>query len=133
MRNTLFQDVERDGGFVLVGYEWGREADGGFSAPENQQAALEGQLDDTITPLSGNFARGLILDDLDADHQAAPAYLAYDGVFCRPLPQAGEHLVAEFCSVGNAFAFEDIIGGRYGCAVQAKLGGQFAGWRKAAT
>ena len=45
-RDALFEDVEGDIGLVLVDDERWAEADAGFTAAEDEEAALEGEVDD---------------------------------------------------------------------------------------
>ena len=95
---------------MLVDDERRREADGVFAAAEDEETALEGEVDDTIADERRGFAGSLVLDDLEADHEAASADIADDGMFCRPVPEAGEYILALPGGVGQAFAFENIDG-----------------------
>src|ERR1700728_2847937 len=108
--NTLFQNIERHSGFVLVDDERRGKADGVFSAAEDEEAALEGEIDNAVAQERGGFPGLLILHDFDADHEAASTDVANDGMFCRPVVQAREHLLALSFSVGEALALEDVDG-----------------------
>ena len=56
----------------------------------------------------------LVFDDLDADHEAAAANVADDGMLGDPGAEALEHLFADGGGVLHAFAFEDVHGGEGG-------------------
>src|SRR5271154_7029725 len=75
--DALLEDVEGDIGLLLVDDEGRAEADAGFAAAEDEQAALEGEIDDLVAHGAGGCAGFLVflstLDDLDADHQTAAA------------------------------------------------------------
>src|ERR1700722_12073827 len=82
--DALFEDVECDVGFVLVDDERGTEADTGFAAAEDEEAALEGEINDLVAH-GAYWCSGLfVFDEFDADHEAATADVADGGMFGYP-------------------------------------------------
>ena len=61
---------------MLVDDERRAEANAGFAAAKDQQAALEGEIDDLVAHRTDRCAGFLVFDHLDADHQAAAAHFA---------------------------------------------------------
>ena len=89
--DAVFEDVEGDVSLWLVDDERWAEADAGFAAAEDQEAAFEGEVDDLVAHGAGGRAGFLIFDDLDTDHEAAAADFADDGVFGDPGAEALKH------------------------------------------
>ncbi len=83
-RERLFQDVQRDGGFVLADDERRTEPQRGFAAAQHHQAALEGQGLHAVAQRGGRLAGGLVLHQFDADHQAASAHVAHQRMRLLP-------------------------------------------------
>src|SRR5205823_8260296 len=110
--------------------QWRAEANAGFAAAEDEEAALEREIDDLVAEGTGGGAGFLVLNDFDADHEAAAANFADDGVFGDPGAEALEHLFTNGRGILHAFALDDIHGGeRSGDAdrVAAKGAGMRAG------
>src|ERR1700677_255218 len=97
--DALFEDVECDVGFVLVDDERGTEANGGFAAAEDEEAALEGEIDDLVAHGADGRAGLFIFYEFDADHEAATANVSDGGMFGYPGTKAREHLFADGCGV----------------------------------
>src|ERR1700761_8428103 len=112
--DALFEDVECDVSFVLVDDERGTEADGGFAAAEDEEAAFEGEIDDLVAHRSYRCAGLFVFDEFDADHEAATANVADGGVFGDPGTKAREDFFADGGGVLAAFALEDVHGGEGG-------------------
>jgi hypothetical protein len=110
--DALFEDVECNVGFVLVDDERGTEADGSFAAAEDEEAALEGEIDDLVAHGAYRRAGLFIFDEFDADHETATANVANGGMFGNPGTKAREHLFANGCGVLEAFALEDVQRGK---------------------
>jgi hypothetical protein len=111
LRETVFEDIESDGGFVFGNDEGRAEANGGFSAAEDHEAFFEAEGLDAVAQLRGGFAAVFILHQFDTDHEAAAADIANERMSCFPCLQTVEHFAADFCCVANPFALEDIDGG----------------------
>src|SRR4051812_21949101 len=77
---TFFQNSQCEVGLVAGDDERRAEADGAFSGAEDQDAALEGALDDAIAELRERLAGLLVFHQLERQHQAEPAHV----------PDAGE-------------------------------------------
>lgn len=71
--DTLFENVKSDVGLVLINDQRRTQADAGFAAAEDEQAAFEGEVDDFVAHGPDRCTGFLIFDDLDTDHQAAAA------------------------------------------------------------
>src|SRR5271170_3028734 len=112
--DALLEDVEGDVSLLLVDDERGAETDAGLAATEDEEAALEGELDDLVAHGSGGGAGFLIFNDLEADHQAAAADFTNGEVFCDPRTQALEHLFADSRCVFNALTLDDVHRGERG-------------------
>lgn len=112
--DALFEDVECDVGFVLVDNERGTEADACFAASEDKEAAFEGEIDDLVAHRSYRRAGLFVFDQFDADHEAATTNVADCGMFGYPGTEAREHLFANGRGVLEAFALEDVHGGKGG-------------------
>src|SRR6185437_2554445 len=108
LRNTVLKNIERNVSLVLIQDERRSQPDGGFSAAEDEQPALKGQLNNAVAPCSSGLARLLVFDDLNADHQAAPAHVADDFMRLRPGAESVQHLAADVGGIGHSFALNNV-------------------------
>src|SRR6185312_5663386 len=108
LRNTVLKNIESNVSLMLIQDERRSQPDGGFSAAEDKQPAFKGQLNDAVAPRSGGLARLLVFDDLDADHQPAPAHVADDFMRLRPGEESVQHPAADLGGVGHSFALNNV-------------------------
>ncbi len=73
-----FEGLQGEVSLFFVDYERRREADGVGAGTEDEQAFVEGEIDDGIAQVGGFFLGALVADDFDADHEAAAADIADD-------------------------------------------------------
>lgn len=99
---------------MLVDDQRGAEADAGFAAAKDEEAALEGQFDYFVAHGACGGAGLLVFYDLDADHEAAASDVAYGGVFGDPGAEAGEHGFAYGGGILHGFALDDVQRGEGG-------------------
>ena len=109
--DALFEDVECDVGLVLIDDERRTEADGGFSATENEETTLEGEIDNFVTHWADRCSGLLVFDEFDADHQAASANVADGGMLRNPWAEAFEHLFADGRGVLHAAVWRGVASG----------------------
>src|ERR1035437_7876072 len=110
-RNALFQHIHRDIG-LLPGPDQ-RRSDTDTVRPTSQQqdAALEGELDDAIAFRDALHFGLLIGDNLDSDHQAASADVAHQIEPLRPIGDALHDVFSHYLGIFDAFTFQDVHGG----------------------
>ncbi len=99
---------------MLVDDEGWAEADAGFAAAENEEAAFEGEVYYLVAHCTYWRAALLVFYQLNADHEASATNIAYGGVFGDPGAQAGEDGFAYGGGVLEAFALEDVQRGEGG-------------------
>src|SRR2546429_7686311 len=90
---TLFRSIS----FVLGAHERRRQANSARSAAQEQNAALECELDDPVTIRAGVFLGLLVFDDLHADHQPAAANVTNQAVLLWPLGNPLRDVFADVC------------------------------------
>src|SRR5580698_10487563 len=112
LREHIFENVERHGGFVFVDDKRRTETDGSFAAAENHEATFEGEFFHAIAQRADRFARGFIFHQLDADHEAASAHIANERVRLLPTLKALEDLSADAGGVVDGAVAEDFHGGK---------------------
>src|SRR6185312_3636707 len=85
------------------------DTDGAGAASEKQDAAFEGEFQNAVA-LFGRSGPGLFIgDDFYADHEATAADIAHQFVFCGPISEALEHVVANFGGVfQQALVFDHV-------------------------
>src|SRR5439155_991168 len=108
---------ERLDGFSLVlgDHERRREANSARSAAQEQNAALECELDNTVTLRAGVFLGLLVFDDLHADHQPAAANVTNQAVLLWPVGDPLHDVIANVCRVLQQAFVLDYIERRQRC------------------
>src|ERR1700689_4230742 len=76
-RNRLLQRVHGDVRFLFAYDERRRHANSAWPASQEQNAPLESKFNDAVAFGRAIFLRLLVLDDLNPNHQAAAANIAY--------------------------------------------------------
>src|SRR5437868_11048830 len=83
--DAFIERVKGNVSFVFRNHERRREANSARSAAQEQNAALECELDNAVTLRAGVFLGLLVFDDLHADHQPAPANVTNQAVLLWPV------------------------------------------------
>ncbi len=112
LRDRFLKDIEGDHGFMFVDDERRAKADGSFAAAEDHEAALKGENLDAVAQGIDRLARGLVLYQLDADHEATTANITDHGMSLLPAGETVQHEVANASGIGQAFALDDVHGGK---------------------
>src|SRR5579885_235642 len=107
---TLLYRIDGEIGLFLRNDQRRAESDGVRSGPEKEQAALERQLDEVIAEVGSAFFRGLVLHQLDPDHQAQSADIADNRTPPGQVAEPGHHMLADAGRVLNEFRFEQFQG-----------------------
>src|ERR1019366_298765 len=114
-RNALFQHIHRDVGLLAAHDERRSDADAVRPTSQEKHAALERKLDDAITFRTALRLGFFVGDNLDSDHQAAAADVAHQIEPLRPIGDALHDVLSDYLGILDAFAFEDVDGGKRGC------------------
>src|ERR1039457_5955907 len=108
--DALFQHIHGDVRLLAAHNERRSNADAVWPTSQQENAALEGELDDTIAFRDALRFGLLIGDNLDSDHQAASADVAHQIEPLRPIGDALHDVLSEYLGILYGFAFEDLGG-----------------------
>src|SRR5690242_11955073 len=111
---AIFQDVDSGVRLVLADHQRRAEPQRVQPRAEHQQATLERELLDAIAQLGSALFTGLILDDLDTDHQPESANVADAAEPLRPRPHAFHQDLAHAAGVVHEPVLDQVDGGHRG-------------------
>src|SRR5664280_1492105 len=114
-RNALFQHIHGDVRLLAAHNERRSDTDTVRPTSQQQDAALEGELDDAIAFRNALRFGLLVGDNLDSDHQAASADVAHQIEPLRPTGDALHDVFSHHLGVLDAFTFQDVHGGKRSC------------------
>src|SRR5437016_12353661 len=97
--DAFIEHVKGDVSFIFGDHERRREANSARSTAQEQNAALECELDDPVALWPGIFFRLLVFDDLHADHQPAAANVTNQAVLLWPVGDPLHDVIANVCRV----------------------------------
>src|SRR5260370_6647686 len=103
-----FQGLQGEVGLFLVDQQRRREADRVGASAENEQAFVEGGVDDGIAQIGCFFLGALVADDFHADHQTPATDVAYDFEFFGPVGHFGEEIVAHAAGILFVLRFDEV-------------------------
>src|SRR6266849_9618157 len=109
-----FQGLQGEVGLLFVDDQRRGEADSVGAGAEDEQALVEGEVDDRAAQVGGFFLSALVADDFDADHETAAANVAHDFEFFGPVGHAREEIVAHAARVLFVLGFDEFHGGERG-------------------
>src|ERR1700733_1517371 len=79
------ENVYRAIRLLTINHERRHQTNRALSASEDEQAQFERALEEPIANATVGLTRSLIFDQLDSDHQAAPADMPHEPVLLRPV------------------------------------------------
>lgn len=109
--DAFFQNVECDIDLWLGDDQRGAQSYRAISATEQKQAAFEGKGYDVVAHLARLGATALVLDELDADHEAAPANIADGLMLIDPGAEPSQRRCSYGSGVVDSLTFKDVHGG----------------------
>src|SRR5271166_4445395 len=108
--DALLQHVHCDVGLFFRHHKRRRNSDAVRATTEEEDATLERQLDDAVTFSAARRFGRLVGDDLDPDHQAAPADITHQFEPLRPVSDALHNVLPDDLGILDALAFQYVHG-----------------------
>src|ERR1700730_1323942 len=104
--DTLVQNCKGGIGLFAIDQKRWREPQSIFARAKYAQAATEGQVHDVIAQIGALFLGFLIVNDLNSDHQPAPANIADDLVLSGPVRGLLENIITDLARVFAVIRFD---------------------------
>src|SRR6202142_577341 len=117
-------------GLLFLDHQGWSKTDRAFPGSQNQEAFLEGHLNNTIPQIGSRIFRALIVHDFDANHQAPASNVTYDPGPLAPIGRMSNDIGAHALCVGHVSAFNESEGDKRGgdrYRIPAKGGSMRAG------